>query len=218
MKAHTITVPRTAHYYSHGTPGEHVRYFWIATHGYGQMAKNFIHKFDGLDTSEHFVIAPDALSRFYWEGFTGQVASSWMTKEDRLDEIADYAQYLTMVYERYVPQLPKDVKIILFGFSQGVATQYRWMMERFLRFDALVMWAGFLPEDLDYRPHLEYFNSKKIIFLYGDQDRFLTPKRLAWHQNMVREKGLELEEIPFEGKHVVDRQLLAELVEKIKTV
>mgnify|MGYP000733765845 CR=1 FL=1 len=215
IKSHKITVEKTAHYYTLGKPSKSIKYCWIVTHGYGQLAENIIQKFNDFDLSEHFIIAPDALNRFYWKGVTGQVASSWMTRKDRLDEIDDYANYLTQIYEHFIPQLSPDVQINLFGFSQGVATQFRWMMAKKLPFHYLILWAGFVPEDLNYQPHLDYFEDKQLTFLYGDDDRFLTPERLAWHKNMVAEKGLVLEEIPFVGKHVVDRKVLNKLVDRI---
>ena len=215
IESHKIKVEKTAHFYTLGRPSPAIKYCWIVCHGYGQLAENIIRKFDDLDTGEHLIIAPDALNRFYWQGVTGTVASSWMTKKDRLDEIEDYANYLTAVYHQFIPQLSPDVQINLFGFSQGVATQFRWMMRKFLPFHYLILWAGFVPEDLDYSPYLPYFEDKKLVFLYGDQDQFLTKERLDWHQEMVATKGLFLEEIPFKGKHEVDRKILKLLVERI---
>ncbi len=213
MQAHKLTVPKTAHYYTIGTPSKKIKQFWLVTHGYGQLAKKFIYKFEGLDDGATLVVAPDALSRFYFGGFTGPVGSSWMTREDRLDEIDDYANYLQMIYDLFVPQLADDVKIVLFGFSQGVATQCRWIMQKFPRFEHLILWAGFMPEDLDYRPHLDFFNSKNIQFLYGTEDEFLTEKRLDWYTGMIGEQGVEMKTTIFEGKHEVIRDLLQSVKE-----
>lgn len=139
---HTISISKTAHYYTIGTAGKHVRYCWIICHGYGQLAQHFIRKFDVIAKEDTFVLAPEALSRFYTEGLTGKVGASWMTKEDRLDEITDYSNYLTTLYNEFIPQFSNDVKIILLGFSQGCATQVRWIMQAFPKFDHLVLWAG----------------------------------------------------------------------------
>ena len=126
MKKHKILFEKTAHYATIGEPGEHVKYLWLVCHGYGQLASLIIHKFDGFDTSEHFILAPEGLSRFYWNRTApNPVGSSWMTMVDRLDEIADYTRYIKMLYDEYVPQMAENVKIILFGFSQGCATQTR---------------------------------------------------------------------------------------------
>jgi len=216
IQAHRIRVDRTAHYYTLGRPGPKVRYCWIACHGYGQLASRFIRKFDVVASEDAFVLAPEGLSRFYWNGFTGDVVASWMTRADRLDEIEDYSNYLQNLYEHFIPRLAPDVRIILFGFSQGVATQVRWMMRRFPAFDHLVAWAGTVPEDLDYRPHLEYLHRRHLHFVYGAQDQFLTPERLAWHEAMLREKQLPFAVRTFAGRHVVEREALRKLNEHIR--
>lgn len=213
VEAHKIPVRKTAHYYTLGRPGPKVRYCWIACHGYGQLAKNFIHKFTEVARDDTFVLAPEGFSRFYWKGFSGDVGASWMTREDRLDEIADYANYLQTLYDHFIPRLSPDVRIILFGFSQGCATHFRWVMERFPPFDHLVLWAGMTPEDLDYRPHQAYFASKKLHFIYGTNDPFITEERLQAHRQLIKEQKLDFHVHTFSGKHVVDREALRKLDE-----
>ncbi len=210
--AHSLKVTRTAHYYTLGKPGPDVRYFWIACHGYGQLARHFITKFDVLPADRHFVLAPEGLSRFYWQGLSGKVAASWMTSADRLDEIEDYANYLQILYEQFRPQLPSGVKVILFGFSQGCATQMRWVMRHFPAFDHLIFWAGTIPEDIDYLPHQKYFSDKSLHVIYGTDDPFLTAERIAWHRQLLTDQQLTVEESTFAGKHTVDREALRQWV------
>lgn len=216
MKNHKIKVCKTAHFSTLGQPGPHIRYCWIACHGYGQLAKNFIRRFDLLDDGETLIIAPEGLSRFYWGGFTGEVVASWMTKGDRLDEIADYSNYLSTLYQQFIPQLAPDVKIILLGFSQGVATQFRWIMRAFPRFHHLILWAGLVPEDLDYRPHQHYFSNKSLRFVYGTRDPFLTEKRLAFHQEVIQKNDLQVALQTFDGEHKIDRDILNGIFNEIK--
>ena len=215
-KSHQIKVSKTAHYYTIGKPGPHIEYLWIACHGYGQMASSLIRKFTDIDDGKTLILAPDGLSRFYWPGLGGVPASSWMTRADRLDEIADYTQYLKTLYDRCRSNLPENVKVVLFGFSQGCAPQIRWMMREFPEFHSLVLWAGLLPEDLDYRPHQEYFKRGQIYWLYGSEDEFLTPKRTEWQKQFAAKMQLQYETITFEGKHEVDREVLKTLYQKIK--
>lgn len=212
-QVHKISVPRTAHYYTLGTPSKKTKQFWICTHGYGQAAERFIKKFDVVANEETFILAPEALSRFYWGGFTGDVVASWMTSGDRLDEIADYVNYLQTLYEQFMAQLPDDVEVILFGFSQGVATQIRWILQEKPHFHRLIMWAGALPDDLQYAPFHDYLADKKCTWIYGDQDQFLTEKRVQWHLDFAKKQGFEFEVKTFEGKHVVDRTALVKLVD-----
>lgn len=215
-ESHSIPVERTAHYYTLGKTGKHIKRLWIVCHGYGQLASRIIQKFSGLDDGATFIIAPEGLSRFYWEGVSGQVAASWMTKMDRLEEIADYTRFIRKIYDQYIEQFSEDTEISLFGFSQGCATQCRWIMREFPEFHNLVLWAGRFPEDLDYRPHRKYFSSKKIYFVYGKQDQFLTNEFLNWQSNFAKEQYLEYETITFDGKHVIDRKILKDLF--LKTI
>lgn len=215
-QAHSIPVERTAHYYTLGTPGPHIKNFWIVCHGYGQLASRMIQKFSEIDDGETLIVAPEGLSRFYWQGVTGMVAASWMTKMDRLEEIADYTRFIKGLYEHYTSQLSPDIKITLFGFSQGCATQCRWTMREFPKFDNLVLWAGLLPEDLDYRPYKDYFASKAIYFIYGLEDEYLKPKHITWQEGFALEQKLNYQTITFEGKHVVDRKVLKDFYLKMK--
>jgi len=209
VQPHKIPIQRTAHYYTLGQPSKQVKRFWIVCHGYGQLARTFIRRFEGLDDGKTLVVAPEGLSKFYWGSFTGEPVASWMTREHRLDEIDDYCNYLQTLYDHYLPLLANDVEITLLGFSQGTATQCRWVMQGFPRFHHLVLWAGLLPDDLDFTPHQSYFSGKNLYFAYGYDDEFLTEKRLGWQRSFSKKNQLEFTEFPFEGKHEVDRAALA---------
>ena len=213
---HQLKVSRTAHYSTIGKAGKHIKYVWIACHGYGQLAKRFIQKFNSIASEDTLIIAPEGLSRFYWGGVTGEVAASWMTKGDRLKEIEDYTNFISQLYNHFLPQVSADAKIILFGFSQGCATIMRWVMRAFPRFHSLVFWAGMIPEDLDYRPYLSYFSDKTIYFIYGTEDEFLTPPRLDFIQNFIKKQNLVVEESTFEGPHKIIRSELKNLAEKLR--
>ena len=89
MQSHKIKFPCTAHYYTIGTPSDKIKRVFFVLHGYGQLASQIIHKFDAV-MEDTLIVAPEGLSRFYWNESKGIVGASWMTKKDRLDEIEDY--------------------------------------------------------------------------------------------------------------------------------
>lgn len=215
IRSHQLPVTRTAHYATLGTPGPHIKQLWIACHGYGQLSKTFIKRFIPIWDENTLVIAPEGLSRFYWGGFDGPVVASWMTREDRLDEIADYSNMLQQLYTHYTELCDPNVEIYLLGFSQGTATQIRWIMREFPRFNHLILWAGQLPEDLDYQPHLSYFANKQLYFAHGDQDPLITPKRMAIMREIIASSGLSFQEFPYKGVHKVEREALADFVKQI---
>jgi predicted esterase len=206
-----LKVERTAHYFTIGEASKNIERLIIACHGQGQRSQYFIRRFDVLDDGKTLVIAPEALSRYYLKNFGGEVGASWMTSADRLDEIADYANYLQQLLEKYLPLLNEHVNITLFGFSQGGATIFRWAMEKFPPVDRFILFASMLPEDLDYRPHLDYFNNKQLIWTYGTADQFLTDERLEFNRRVFEKNNLNFEERTFEGKHEVKREVLQKL-------
>ena len=55
------------------------------------------YKQEGKDSAEELgytIIAPQGLHKFYLEGTSGRVGASWMTKENREDDIKNYLVYL----------------------------------------------------------------------------------------------------------------------------
>jgi predicted esterase len=219
MTHHKFTVDKTAHVYTHGEPSEKTEYFWFVTHGYGQLASSIIRKFEGFDPTTHFVVAPEALNRFYWQFRTNVVGASWMTRQDRLDEISDYTTYLDTVFAHFRGQIPSSAKVILFGFSQGCATQMRWILRGSPHYAHLIFWGGVLPEDLDYQPFEAYFDDKKLTFVCGDNDEFINQEGIDKHIALVKERGLKMDVVGFEGKHEVLTAVLQQVFEeKIQNV
>lgn len=216
MQHHKLKIEKTAHYYTLGEVSESIKYFWIVTHGYGQLASNILRKFEIFQNQEHFVVAPEALNRFYWDMRKGIVGASWMTKQDRLDEIEDYSNFLTHVYTTYRSQLPPDVRIIFLGFSQGTATQIRWILRGRPVCHHLVMWGGILPEDIDYLTRQnnqaslsDYFSDKNLYFINGDDDEFVTSERITWNLDFAKKQNITMRYLPFSGKHEILTSVLA---------
>ncbi len=211
---HKLKVSRTAHYYTFGELSASTRYFWIACHGYAHSARQLLDTLSFLDPKKHFIVAPQGLSSFYKEGFDGETVSSWMTSEHRLDEITDYTRYIQSIYEQYSPELPPDARILLFGYSQGASTIYRWITNRFPYFHHFINWAGWVPEDIEYTDCLEYLNSKKTSFIYGLEDPFLYQERVNTLQQFVREQKLNLRFYHFDGRHRIDPAFLKTFLAK----
>jgi len=209
-----IQVPRTARVATAGTLSSKTKYIWIACHGYGEIASEFIASMTSIVREDTFVIAPEALSRFYWGAtFDGKPVASWMTREDRLNEIADYSNYLSILQADFIEKAADDVQFILFGFSQGCATVMRWANAKHPNCSSIVMWAGILPEDIDYPA--EYYGKLKLYTRAGTLDRFITSERIEKHKALILEKGLKIDSDTFEGKHKVYPEPLQKLRDQI---
>ncbi|MBK6951958.1 MAG: hypothetical protein IPH24_07885 [Crocinitomicaceae bacterium] len=97
---HKLVISNTARYFSHGNP--QAKNLVVVLHGYGQLASYFIQKFEFLDPENYYVIAPEGLHRFYLNGTSGRVGASWMTKENREDDITNYLLYLNALLEKII--------------------------------------------------------------------------------------------------------------------
>lgn len=208
MKEFRIPVRRSARYYTLGEPSDRIRAVWIVLHGYGQLGATFIKAFEELDNGRNLIVAPEALSRFYTDGFVGNVGATWMTKEDRLAEIEDQRNYLDALYRIVTHPLPEDVIVNVLGFSQGTATVCRWMTQTKYRVDNMLLWAGQLPPDLGDLNALKKLN---CYYVYGTRDPFLTDEGTEKMQKELQQSGLHFNTLTFDGKHHINSETLAQL-------
>ncbi|GAB3535361.1 esterase [Pontibacter brevis] len=214
MTEHKLTVPRTARYYTLGTPSGAIRHLWIVCHGYGQLGRFFLRHFNSLDDGNTLVVAPEALSRFYLDGFSGRVGATWMTKEDRLSEIEDQAAYLNLLLEEQLSQLPQDVQITVLGFSQGGATVCRWLATAQVPVQRLILWAASFPEDIDFEAGKAAFQSLPVAVVYGTQDEFITPEKLEQKRQLMENLGIISQVYTFGGGHTIHQKTLLKVNEQ----
>jgi predicted esterase len=149
-----IRVHKTARVYTIGEASPQTREAWLVCHGYGQLAEKFVARFDSIASSERIIIAPEGLHRFYLDPIDRsaserRVGATWMTREARAADIADYIEYLEQVNETLLAGAP-EASLIGFGFSQGTATITRWAAAAARPVKRLVLWGAGLPPDLDW--------------------------------------------------------------------
>ncbi|WP_340152557.1 hypothetical protein [uncultured Marivirga sp.] len=186
---------------------------WFVLHGYGQLPQYFIRKFKEISTKERIIVAPGGLSRFYLDGFSGRVGSTWMTKEERLLDIENYINYLNSVAEE-VLSCDKDVKITLFGFSQGSATVCRWAEKLNFAFSRLILHSGAFPPDIDFSGLGNQLKDKQVFMLRGDQDEFINEERKAEQQALIEKLDVQVKQIEFQGKHDIHVDSLKKIIEQ----
>jgi predicted esterase len=221
-REHHITVERSARYVTLGPRDGTAREVWFVLHGYGQLAADFIRHFAPLDDGTRQIIAPEALNRFYLVGLDAApaaerpVGATWMTKEDRLSEINDYVSYLDAVAARELQpyeQRGSPPRIVVLGFSQGVATAARWIASGGIRPAHSILWGGFLPPDVD--PAAEPFRATSIQIVLGSRDRFLSAERLEVEEQRLREHAFRYRLVRYEGGHGIASATLGEVARSL---
>jgi predicted esterase len=215
--AHHLRVQRTARYYTLGG-GVAPRTVWIALHGYSQLAADFIRYFGDLANDETLVVAPEALNRFYTVSADSAparerpVGATWMTREDRASEIADYVEYLDTLYDEVAAGPARDgAQVNVVGFSQGTATATRWVTHGKSHLNRLVLWGGLTPPDTDFsRGHASLRNTRVTIVL-GTRDQYVNAEMLAAEEARLAAAHVPYDVIRFEGGHVVSRSVFERL-------
>ncbi|MBT8282395.1 MAG: esterase, partial [Muriicola sp.] len=116
------------------------KYVWVVFHGMGYLSKYFLRYFKDLDPEQHYFIAPQAPSKYYMNGEFKHVGASWLTKEDTELEIDNIMAYLDAILEQ--EGIPDHVKLVVFGYSQGVSIAMRWVARKKIACDHLILYAG----------------------------------------------------------------------------
>ena len=210
MEEQYISVPLNCRYFQLKAEGQ-ARAHWYVLHGYGQLARYFIKKFTKLSANGIHVTAPEGLHRFYLEGSSGRVGASWMTKEDRETDIANYIQVLNALHhnnERANDKLER----VLFGFSQGCATAMRWLCLGDVSFDHVIMWAGSFPTDLPLGEVKAKLKNTKLTLVIGDDDEFIKSQHIIELQDLLDQANIEYDLLRFQGGHHIDEFTLLKLI------
>lgn len=182
---------------------------WFACHGLGYLSRYFIRYFDHLDEAENYIVSPQAPSKYYQGKDFRHVGANWLTRENTQEDTKNLLNYLDAVYEN--EKFPNDKKLILFGYSQGVSVVARWMASRKIEAGTLVIHSGGIPKELTAKD-FEFLKQTKVFLLYGTEDEYLTENRIKEESERATELfGKKLKIIPFEGKHEVNRELIAEI-------
>lgn len=210
MKENHIVVNRTARFFTEGTLGENTKRIWLVVHGFGYLAADFLKSFEELFTEDDFFIAPEALNHFYLKAGRDKVGATWMTREDRLNEIKDYCNYLDDLYALFELERYPQAEIIALGFSQGASTVTRWASHTDFKIDKLVVYAGEVaPELLPLAPHSHLLKSENY-FVFGNNDEYFSLELLE--QMNEAYEALRLTTVRFEGKHEINIDALRKIV------
>jgi predicted esterase len=200
---------KTFRYYSQGDMTMAHKLF-VVLHGYGQLAKFFIRKFQDLN-DDYFVLAPEGMHRFYLNGSSGRVGASWMTKESRETDIDDNLSWLsTLIHD--IQNQGNFKEVILLGFSQGGATAARLVFSKLVKVDHFISWACVFPPDINFESEIGFLQGQSIRFSFvlGTEDIYFTPDQQKETLNFYAEKGFET--YTFVGGHQIESTVLEEVI------
>lgn len=219
--AHHIRVERTARYFTlGGSPDVPTTSWWFVLHGYGQLAGLFIRFFADLAADDSCVVAPEALNRFYVvnpdvaPARDRPVGATWMTREDRESEVADYVEYLDAVFDEVTAGgVAPGGRVNVVGFSQGAATAARWVAHGRVPATRLVLWGGLMPPDADLSRGPHALRGVPPTYVLGSRDHYVSDAAIDEDVARLAQAGITASVVRFEGGHVVSRAVLRQLAE-----
>lgn len=198
-----FSTTKTACVYTLGNIENNTATVWILIHGYAQKGDVFLHSFQDLLHENMLLVAPEALNKFYTKGGYGNVVASWMTKDNRENEIENYVAYIENVVTYF--QQRGFSKFNILGFSQGVATVSRFLkLSSIVSFDTAVLWAGEIPAEVDYN---QLSNFEKLFYICGDNDPFFKATAMQEKYSNIAKMQFML----FEGGHVISTAVLKKI-------
>ncbi len=211
MEEHRFAVPRTARYFTLGRLDERVRQVWFVCHGYGQLAGDFLRGFAPLDDGDRFIVA-EGLSRYYTHHLRGAVGASWMTREERLAEIADYVKYLDSLYHHILRGTTRSaVSVYVLGFSQGAATAARWICLGSAVTHRLILWGELIPPDIDLEVAWGKLEDSRLTLVVGRDDTYVKPEELGDVEARLLRHEIPYETVRYAGGHHLDAEVLKSL-------
>ncbi|HVT39174.1 MAG TPA: hypothetical protein VHE78_09010 [Gemmatimonadaceae bacterium] len=225
IRTETLEVRRTARVAMLGPAGpalRGVRELWYVLHGYGMRAVPFLENCRAVEDGSRLLVAPEGLSRFY-EGDlntlshrTAPVGASWMTRDEREYEIADYLHYLDDLHATVMASLGGASPVItVLGFSQGGATGARWVANGRVPAERLILWGSGLAPELDIAGRDTPLRRAEMVFVVGKTDIYITPKIVQKEVERLRAAGFPFRFVSFDGGHRLDDATLRALAEGI---
>jgi len=217
VKPTFLTVPRRARYFSLGPSGTDAVELWIVLHGYAQLAERFLRWFRPIDDGKRWIVAPEALSRFYLEtsikGAHGPViGATWLTREAREADLEDHVEYLDRL-AAHLRDRAGSLPVTLLGFSQGAAMAARWIARRPVRVGRVILWGTPWPSDVEPNELGRRLEGIPVWLVTGTRDAYARPEEIEAGAAGLTAGGARVTVHHYPGGHRVDPAALLEIQE-----
>jgi predicted esterase len=143
------------------------------------------------------LVSIQALHRFY-QRRTNQVVASWMTRQDRELAIADNLAYVAAVMSDVARAYPAAPRLVLSGFSQGVAMTFRGAAAASRPIDGVIAAGGDVPPELE-AAALRRVN--RALICRGAGDEWYTQAIFDRDVERLRAAGVKVTPLGFAGGH-----------------
>jgi len=170
----------------------------VGFHGYGEGADVQLERMRRIPGADRWLlVSVQGLHRFY-QRRTNAVVASWMTRQDREMAIADNLAYVAAVLEAVEQEHPEASRMVLAGFSQGVAMMFRAAAATSQSVDGIIAVGGDVP------PEIEAAALSRVrhgLVCRGTNDEWYTAAIFQRDVQRLRESGVTVQPLEFAGGH-----------------
>ena len=166
-------------------------------HGYAQHADEMLELLRTIPADPSWTrVSIQALHRFY-RGRSDVTVASWMTRQDRELLVQDNLAYVNAALAQVAGARTID-RLVVCGFSQGVAMAFRAGVLGARKADAVAALGGDVPPELLANPTLRF---PRVLLARGTRDEWYKDEQLRVDERQLRARGGAVETLTFDGAH-----------------
>ena len=170
----------------------------VGFHGYGEGADIQLERMRRIPGADRWLLVSiQGLHRFY-QRRANEVVASWMTRQDREHAIADNLAYASAVIDAAEREYPGGSRLVLTGFSQGVAMMFRAAVASSRPVDGVIAVGGDVPPELD---PAGLARVRRALVCHGARDQWYTEEIFGRDVQRLREAGVTIRPLEFGGGH-----------------
>ena len=170
----------------------------VGFHGYGESADAQLERMRRIPGADRWrLVSIQGLHRFY-QRRANEVVASWMTRQDRELAMDDNLAYVAAVVDAVDREFPGAPRLVLAGFSQGVAMTFRAAAASSRTVDGIIVVGGDVPPELDLAA---LSHVRHAMVCHGSRDEWYTQVMFERDIQRLREANVEVQLVEFDGGH-----------------
>jgi predicted esterase len=191
----------------------------ITVHGYGAHKRYMMREARSI-TSENFVIVslqgPHQHFRKTDDGY--RVGFGWLTDHKPEEYIQIHHRFVLDVIDGLASrQLIDRSRIVLHGFSQSCALNFRFAFTYPDVLRAVIGVCGGIPGDLDINPAYQPFTAQ-TLYLYGNDDEFYSLEKFREFDQKLNERLTNYRSKQYEAKHEITDEMRVDMREFLSEI
>lgn len=176
----------------------------IAVHGYGAHKRYMMREAKAVANDKFVIAAVQAPHQHFRPTDDGyRIGFGWLTEHKPEEYVRLHHAFLLHVIESLQSEnLIDPARVVLYGFSQACALNFRFAFTYPEAISRLVGVCGGAPGDLDTNPIYKPFEAP-TLYLYGDDDEFYSQDKFAGFVEKLSNKLPNFESKQYHAKHEI---------------